>query len=108
MDELLEIFKALSDETRLKILVLLYHNELCVCEICDVLEESQPKVSRHLAKLRDAGLTRDERRGQWVFYYFNSDHVLLKKIIEAVVSCGDGYPAVQRVIQRLHCRTKCC
>lgn len=61
--------KALSDETRLKILLLIQQEmELCVCELTCALDESQPKVSRHLARLRSDGLLADTRRGQWVFY----------------------------------------
>lgn len=76
MIDLAEFLKALSDETRLRIMALLFQKEMCVCEICDVIGESQPKVSRHLAKLRDADLVRDERQSQWVFYYLNLDEKL--------------------------------
>ncbi|WP_407334424.1 metalloregulator ArsR/SmtB family transcription factor [Enterovibrio sp. 27052020O] len=62
-------YKCLADETRLKTLMLVQHEgELCVCELMAALEESQPKVSRHLAHLRKSGLLSDRRQGQWVFY----------------------------------------
>ena len=62
-------FRALSDSTRLQALLLLKaHGSLCVCELVDALGQSQPKVSRHLAQLRDQGLVEAERRGQWVYY----------------------------------------
>jgi ArsR family transcriptional regulator len=62
-------FKCMSDDTRLKSLLLLYlHKELCVCDLMTALNESQPKVSRHLAELRACGLVQDERRGKWVYY----------------------------------------
>ncbi|MBW8182800.1 metalloregulator ArsR/SmtB family transcription factor [Shewanella nanhaiensis] len=68
----LDLFKALSDETRLRSLLLIKaEQELCVCELMQALEESQPKVSRHLAQLRKAGLLLDKRQGQWVFYRIN-------------------------------------
>ncbi|MBY6225777.1 metalloregulator ArsR/SmtB family transcription factor [Ferrimonas balearica] len=61
--------KSLSDETRLKILLLIrQETELCVCELTCALDESQPKVSRHLARLRADGLLEDRRSGQWVYY----------------------------------------
>ncbi len=63
-----EIFKACADETRLRILVLLGEGQLCVCEIVDVLDMPQGKISRHLAVLRRAGLVEDERRGTWIHY----------------------------------------
>jgi len=60
----LQLFKYLSDETRLTIMLLLKHRgELCVCDITAVLDESQPKTSRHLAMLRKSGLLADRREG---------------------------------------------
>ena len=68
----LELFKALSDETRLRSLMLIKaEEELCVCELMQALQESQPKVSRHLAQLRKTGLLLDKRQGQWIFYRIN-------------------------------------
>lgn len=62
-------FESLSDETRRRILVLiLKQEELCVCELFQALDVAQPKVSRHLAVLRDAGLLAQRREGTWVFY----------------------------------------
>ena len=61
-------FKALADTTRLRILNLLLHGELCVCDIQHVLDATQPNVSRHLAYLRNAGLVRDRRDGYRIFY----------------------------------------
>ncbi|QYK01817.1 metalloregulator ArsR/SmtB family transcription factor [Shewanella psychrotolerans] len=66
------IFKALSDDTRLLSLLLIHaEGELCVCELMAALDESQPKISRHLAQLRKAELLSDRRQGQWVFYRIN-------------------------------------
>lgn len=75
----LTLFKCLSDETRLYAMLLLTQmgemgdetGELCVCELMVALDESQPKISRHLAQLRQCGLLQAERRGQWVFYRLN-------------------------------------
>lgn len=108
MDKLIEFFKVLSDETRLRILVLLFHKELCVCEMCKIMDETQPKISRHLAKLRDVGLVRDERQGQWIFYYLNLDDIVMRHIIETIVSNKERYPVIQKDIQRLHSKTKWC
>ncbi|MEW6584714.1 MAG: metalloregulator ArsR/SmtB family transcription factor [Nitrospirota bacterium] len=68
MQDLLNVFKALSEETRLRILKLLEHGELCVCDIVAALDMIQPKVSFHLAVLKDAGLIRDRKQGKWVHY----------------------------------------
>jgi len=65
----LQLFKGLSDETRLNLVLLLREKgELCVCELTLILKESQPKISRHLALLRDAGLLIDRREGKWIYY----------------------------------------
>lgn len=62
------VFKALSDETRLRILCLLLDGELCVCDIMDVLQLPQSTVSRHLAYLKNACLVDDRRCGVWMYY----------------------------------------
>ncbi|MGO1396739.1 MAG: metalloregulator ArsR/SmtB family transcription factor [Halomonas sp.] len=67
--EALQVFKCLSDETRLMLVLLIAEQrELCVCEMTHALQESQPKVSRHLAQLRQCGLLSGQREGQWVYY----------------------------------------
>jgi len=68
----LSFFKCLSDETRLRCVALLQQEgRLCVCELTCALNLSQPKISRHLAYLRQQGLLLDSREGQWVFYQIN-------------------------------------
>jgi ArsR family transcriptional regulator len=68
MNDLLKIFKALSDETRIRILKLLQKGELCVCDIVTALDMIQPKVSFHLCVLKDAGLIKDRKQGKWIHY----------------------------------------
>jgi len=69
-----QFFKALSDLTRLRMLVLLSREgELCVCELTHALGEIQPKISRHLAHLRELGVVLDRRQGQWIYYHINPD-----------------------------------
>lgn len=64
-----QLFKILSDETRLAIVMLLRESgELCVCDICVATSESQPKISRHMAILREAELVLDRREGKWIHY----------------------------------------
>ena len=68
-----QFFKALSDLTRLRMLVMLScEGELCVCELTHALGEIQPKISRHLAHLREQGVVQDRRQGQWIYYRLNS------------------------------------
>ena len=70
MKALLNTLKALSDETRLRIINLLYERELCVCDIMEALQISQTKASRHLSYLKNAGLVTDRKYAQWVYYSF--------------------------------------
>ena len=64
-----QFFKCLADETRLRCLILLQRRgELCVCELTQALQMSQPKISRHLALLRTCRLLQDRRQGAWVYY----------------------------------------
>jgi ArsR family transcriptional regulator len=62
------LFKALGDETRLRIVALLSHDELCVCHLQGALRLPQPHVSRHLATLRSAGIVESRREGSWIYY----------------------------------------
>lgn len=68
------VFKCLSDETRTRATLLITREgELCVCELVCALNDSQPKISRHLAQLRACGLLLDRRQGQWVYYRLNPE-----------------------------------
>ncbi len=65
-------FKSLADDTRFKALILIQQEgELCVCELMQALEDSQPKISRHLALLKQKGLLLDRKQKQWVYYRLN-------------------------------------
>ena len=69
-----ELHKLLADETRLRLLVLLAREgELCVCELTHALGEIQPKISRHLALLREGGAVAARRQGQWIYYRLRPD-----------------------------------
>ena len=71
MNKILDFFKIMSDETRFRIIMILQERELCVCEVCEILQINQPNVSRHLSKLKDLGIVRVNRQGQMFFYYLN-------------------------------------
>lgn len=66
--DLVTLFQALGDRTRLRLLNLLAAGEICVCYFIDVLDDPQPKISRHLAYLRRAGLAAARRDGKWMHY----------------------------------------
>lgn len=69
-----DFFQALADSTRLRSLLLLQcEGELCVCELTHALAISQPKISRHLARLRETEVVLDRRMGQWIYYRINPD-----------------------------------
>jgi len=78
-DKRSRIFKALADETRLRILSLLEVREMCVCEIMVALDLTQPTTSHHLGLLENAGLVKDRKEGKWVFYSI-ADPELLENI----------------------------
>ena len=103
------LFKALADSTRLRIVGLLLTGEVCVCDIHESLNVSQPLASRHLAYLRRAGLVLTRRDGQWVHYRMApmSDPVLAV-IGDAVRHALTHIVRVQRDAKRLEKKTGCC
>ena len=100
MDKLINYFKLLSDETRLRIMVLLFHNEFCVCQITGITGISQPNVSKHLARLRDMGLVKDERKEQYTFYSLNLEEKLFESILEDIVNNVEEYPTLRLDIEK--------
>ncbi len=93
MSEAVKLFKALADETRLRILNLLCRRELCVCQIVEVLGVGQSKASRHLAHLRHAGLVTDRREGLWMYYSLsNLGGELQRQVIEWLKQAGGEIP----------------
>ena len=103
------LFKALADETRLRILGLLLAGEVCVCDIHETLKIPQPKASRHLAYLRRAGLVDTRRDGLWIHYRVGklADPVMAP-IVDAVRHALAHVEAVRRDGGRLEKRTGCC
>src|SRR6202022_5083393 len=79
------LFKALADPTRLRLLNLLACGETCVCELADTLRVVQPKVSRHLARLKRAGLVDARRNGKWTHYrWVQHGEPLVRHVLEGV------------------------
>jgi len=85
MKELLKIFKALSDETRLKILKILEKGETCVCEMVFILNMDQPKVSFHLGVLKEAGLVKSRKEGNRIFYSIYDSDLFKRFLILSVL-----------------------
>lgn len=92
MKNLLNVFKVFSDETRLRIIVLLVQQELCVCQISGILGISQPKVSKHLAMLRNLGFVTDERKEKFVFYRLGKDNVILTNVANDILCRIKEFP----------------
>lgn len=90
MDRLLDFFRALGDPTRLRIFALLREMELSVGELAQVLGQSQPRVSRHIRILADAGLTTRRREGSWVFLTL-ADDPRIAPLLTAVADAGGAW-----------------
>jgi len=96
MKDTAQMFKALGDETRLKIIHMLIGRELCVCDILDAFgDKSQPIISHHLKTLKHAGLVTDARDGKWIYYS------LVPTAFEQVAAY------MNPVMQDLHTKIRC-
>jgi ArsR family transcriptional regulator len=106
------LFRALADPTRLRILRLLLQGPLCVGDLVSVLGLPQPKVSRHLASLRRAGLVEDEKRGLWCFYSLAPArpgfHGKIVEVLDAAAAQVAGAAADDAALRRLRTRGGCC
>jgi ArsR family transcriptional regulator, arsenate/arsenite/antimonite-responsive transcriptional repressor len=85
LKDLLTVFKALSDKTRLRILKLLGYGELCVCDIVAAFDMVQPRVSFHLNVLKQAGLVKDRKEGKWMHYGIDDSDLFKRLLILSVM-----------------------
>lgn len=106
MRELALFYAALSDETRLRLLCLMEGREVCVCHLQAVLGTNQPKISRHLAYLRKAGLVETRRDGKWIHYRLKKMDGDLEKILLRTLAHLALLPRVRKDRQRLR-RASC-
>lgn len=106
------LFRAFSDRTRLRILHLVRRGEVCVCDLQRVLGVPQPKVSRHLAYLRRAGLVRARKQGLWSYYTLApARDAVHRKLLECLATCFAHVPELARDNERLkrsQCSPGCC
>jgi ArsR family transcriptional regulator len=101
MDKPDKLFKAFSDETRLRILNLLAHGEMCVCDFEQLLRVPQPTVSRHLAYLRRSGLVEERREGKWMIYSLAKPRSPLHEtLLRCVRGCFGEIDFLKRDLQR--------
>jgi ArsR family transcriptional regulator len=101
MEELLGALRAAAEPTRLRLLVLCAHGELTVTELTRILGQSQPRVSRHLKLLCEAGLLDRFREGSWVFYRLNRSDPVGALARQLVAACGENDPTIALDRQRL-------
>lgn len=92
MYQLTNIFKLFSDETRLRMLILLYQEELCVCQLGGILDVPQPRISQNLSKFRDLDLVRDQRKDKYVFYSLKRENKILIDILKDIMHDIEEYP----------------
>ena len=111
----LQFYKCLADDTRLKALLLISHEEeLCVCELVSALALSQPKVSRHLAQLRQCGLLTDRKQNQWVYYSISQNlprwakNVLAQTLTANPLFFGDDLARLKAMGNRPERAAYCC
>jgi len=83
---ILEILKALADETRLRILNLLHKETLCVCDLEEILKISQSNASRHLTKLKDARLVTSKKQAQWIYYRLDEQMLVRYSFLSELLS----------------------
>lgn len=95
VEDMSESLKLLSDKSRLTILALLREQEMCVCDLVEILETTQPNVSQHLKKLRIGGLINETKRRQWVYYSLNlEDKPYLNELIAKLPSMKERITAL--------------
>jgi len=96
------MFRAFSDRTRLRILHMLQGGEVCVCNLVAVIDAPQPKISRHLAYLRRAGLVVGRKDGLWTHYTLAPAKTIFhKKLLECLENCFHDVPELAEDIQLL-------
>jgi len=106
LERVSNVLKLLGDKTRLTIVAILKKRECCVCEFLEVFDMSQPSISQHLRKLKDAGLVKEDRRGQWIYYSMNPQnelYELIEDILEHVPDQLDKIKQIEKSNPTLRC-----
>ena len=100
------LLKLLGDKTRLSMVKLLEKNDCCVCEFVEIFEVSQSAISQHLRKLRDLGVVKEKRKGQWIFYSLNQDSELynmLMQVLAFIPSQDERIETLEKQGLRIRC-----
>ncbi|HGE71500.1 TPA: ArsR family transcriptional regulator [Candidatus Poribacteria bacterium] len=103
MKEIIRAFKALGDETRIRLIKLLEQRELCVCELMQVLNMTQSRVSRNLGILKNAGFVKDRRDGLWVHYSINYEDapLIVQKLLSILKESSNNDPILIKDLAEL-------
>ena len=101
--KLLQTFKALSEESRLRILSLLKQGELCVCDIAENLDMTQPNISFHLSMLKAAGLIGDRKQGRWTYYSLNDSDLYIRFLLIGIFERIGSSP-LKKAVGKSRCR----
>jgi len=112
MDTLERTLKALADKNRLRIIGLLSRRKLCVCELAEVLKITQPSVSKHLKKLKQAGIVESEQDGFWTNYFLSINRktcsVAVMNLIEQLLASEAQLKADLREVHKTDRKKLCC
>ncbi len=103
MNEIIRTFKALGDETRIRLLKLLEQRELCVCELMQALNMTQSRISRNLSILKNAGFVKDRREGLWVHYSLNYEDAppIVQKLLPILKEMSNNDKIIIKDIEQL-------
>ena len=97
----LDVLRAVGEETRLRIVALLQHGELTVTDLTDILGQSQPRISRHLKLLADAGVVDKHREGTWAFFELAGEGPIAELVTDLLARIGDHDPVTAIDLDRL-------
>ncbi len=100
------ILKLLGDKTRLTMVKILDSNDCCVCEFVEIFKASQPAISQHVRKLKDAGVVRETRRGQWIIYSLNKEsafYPLIRNLLEHLPNQDNKLQELEEQGLRISC-----
>ncbi|WP_226678035.1 ArsR/SmtB family transcription factor [Mesobacillus jeotgali] len=106
MDQAAAVLKLLGDKTRLTMMRILADHDCCVCEFVAIFDASQPAISQHIRKLKDAGLVKESRRGQWIFYSLNRQYEhfdFIQLLMDALPSQEEKLTELEKQGKRISC-----
>ncbi len=98
-EEASQHLKIVGDKTRLKMLAILYKDECCVCELVEIFQMSQPSISQHLRKLKNADIVIERRSGQWIYYRLNENYPWFDQLESIIKTLPDTQPLLNDLLE---------